>query len=109
MAPPTITESVPHRGVLQNVVALYGVQAGRKLIPLISIPYLARVLGPSGWGTVAFAMAMAEFLVIIVEFGFNISATREVARNRDNPDVCGSVMAGVLGAQVLLAMGAILA
>jgi len=108
MAPNSNPDSVPHRGVLENVVALYGVQAGRKLIPLISIPYLARVLEPSGWGTVAFAMAMAEFLVIIVEFGFNISATREVARNRDNPDACGSVMAGVLGAQVLLATGGIL-
>lgn len=95
------------RGILENVIALYGVQAGRKLIPLISIPYLARVLGPSGWGTVAFVQAMSEFLVIAIEFGFNISATREVARNRDNPRECGRVMAGVLGAQALLAMGGI--
>ena len=48
MTPSSNTDPVPHRGILQNVVALYGVQAGRKLIPLISIPYLARVLGPSG-------------------------------------------------------------
>ena len=91
------------RGILPNVLALYGVQAGRKLLPLLSIPYLARVLGPGGWGTVAFVQAMAEFLVIIIEFGFNISATREVARNRDNPQECGRVMAGVLGAQAMLA------
>lgn len=90
-------------GILRNVLALYGVQAGRKMIPLISLPYLARVLGPGGWGTVAFVQAMAEFLVIIIEFGFNISATREIARNRDNPQVCGRVMAGVLGAQMMLA------
>ena len=96
------------RGVIQNIVALYGLQAGRKLIPLISIPYLARVLGPGGWGTVAFVQAMAEFLVIVIEFGFNISATREVARNRDNPQACGRVMAGVLGAQAMLATGGIL-
>ena len=108
MAPGINKASVRHHGILENVAALYGVQAGRKLIPLISIPYLARVLGPTGWGTVAFAMAMAEFLVIIVEFGFNISATREVARHRDNPEACGSVMAGVLGAQLLLASGGIL-
>lgn len=96
-----------HRGILQNVAALYGVQAGRKLIPLLTIPYLARVLGPGGWGTVAFVQAMAEFLVIIIEFGFNISATREVARHRDHPETCGRVMAGVLGAQALLAAGGV--
>ena len=93
--------------IRQNVAALYGVQAGRKLIPLLSISYLTRVLGPGGWGTVAFVQAMAEFLVIVIEFGFNISATREVARNRDNPQACGRVMAGVLGAQAMLATGGV--
>ena len=106
---PTREEANPvhSSGILDNVLALYGLQAGRKLIPLISIPYLARVLGPAGWGTVAFVQAMAEFLVIVIEFGFNISATREVARNRDNPQECGRVMAGVLGAQALLAAGGV--
>ncbi|MGA3025700.1 MAG: flippase [Bryobacteraceae bacterium] len=88
----------------QNVAALYGVQFGRKVIPLISVPYLARVLGPVGWGKVAFVTAVAEFLVILIEFGFNLSATREVARNRDCPEKCGEVMAGVLGAQALLSV-----
>ncbi len=91
------------KGILQNVAALYGVQAGRKLIPLLTIPYLARVLGPVSWGKVAFVGAMAEFLVILIEFGFNISATREIARSRHDRDQCGRVMAGVLGSQVLLA------
>lgn len=103
----TLPDPAAGKGILQNVVALYGVQVGRKLIPLISIPYLARVLGPGGWGTVAFVQALAEFLVIIIEFGFNISATREIARNRDNPQECGRIMAGVLGAQTMLATGGI--
>ncbi len=90
--------------LVQNVAALYGVQVGRKIVPLISVPYLARVLGPAGWGKVAFMTAIAEFLVIAIEFGFNISATREVARNRECPDKCGEIMAGVLGAQAALAV-----
>lgn len=99
----TSPQNTPARSISQNVLALYGVQIGRKLIPLVSIPYLARVLGPAGWGTVAFIAAMAELLVICIEFGFNISATREVARNRDDPKACGKVMGGVLGAQACLA------
>lgn len=89
--------------ITDNVMALYGAQIGRKLIPLISIPYLARTLGPAGWGTVAFFTALAEFLVILIEFGFNLSATREIARHREQPEECGRVMAGVLGSQVVLA------
>jgi PST family polysaccharide transporter len=90
--------------LLQNVAALYGVQAGRKIIPLITIPYLARVLGPVGWGKVAFVTAVSEFVVILIEFGFNLSATREIARHRGSPAKCGEIMAGVLGAQILLAI-----
>lgn len=90
--------------LVQNVAALYGVQVGRKIIPLVTIPYLARVLGPAGWGKVAFVTAVSEFVVILIEFGFNLSATREIARHRDSPAKCGEIMAGVLGAQILLAI-----
>src|SRR5437016_3392992 len=90
--------------LMQNVAALYGVQVGRKLIPLVTIPYLARVLGIAGWGKVAFVTAVSEFVVIAIEFGFNLSATREIARHRNSPVVCGEVMSGVLGAQALLAL-----
>jgi len=92
------------RTMLHNIIALYGVQVGRKIIPLITIPYLARVLGAAGWGEVAFVTSASEFLVLFIEFGFNLSATREVARNRDCPKTCGEIMSGVLGAQALLAI-----
>ncbi|HME08510.1 MAG TPA: oligosaccharide flippase family protein [Bryobacteraceae bacterium] len=89
--------------LVHNMAALYGVQFGRKIIPLITIPYLARMLGAAGWGKIAFVTAIGDFVVILIEFGFNLSATREVARHRDCPQTCGEVMSGVLGAQALLA------
>ena len=69
---------------MQNAAALYGVQFVRKLLPLVIIPYLARTLGPAGWGVVAFTQSIAEFMVLVIEFGFNLSATREIARNRES-------------------------
>jgi polysaccharide transporter, PST family len=90
--------------VVKNAAALYGVQVGRKLIPLASIPYLARVLGPEGWGEVVFVTAMAELIVIMIEFGFNLSATRSIARYRDEPVERGKVIMGVLSAQAILAV-----
>jgi len=98
-----LSELIRENRIVHNVAALYGVQFGRKIIPLITIPYLARVLGAAGWGKVAFVTAIGEFIVILIEFGFNLSATREVARHRDCPNTCGEVMSGVLGAQVMLA------
>lgn len=95
--------------LVHNTAALYGVQVCRKLFPLITMPYLARVLGPSVWGTVAFVSSLGEFIVLMIEFGFNLSATRQIAQARNSPAICGNVMAGVVGAQALLATASIAA
>jgi PST family polysaccharide transporter len=95
--------------LVHNTAALYGVQLCRKIFPLITMPYLARVLGPSVWGTVAFVSSLGEFIVLMIEFGFNLSATRQIAQARNSPEICGNVMAGVVGAQALLATASITA
>ena len=90
-------------GLVQNVLALYGVQACTYLLPVLTFPYLARVLGPGGWGTVVFAQAIGSVIAIFVEYGFDISASRETSRHRDEPGRLAELISGVLGAKVLLA------
>jgi len=93
--------------VVKNVIALYGVQISRKVIPLASVPYLARVLGPAGWGEVAFVTALAELIAMLIEFGFTLSATRSIARHRDDALERGRIATGVLCTQTLLAAGCV--
>ncbi len=90
--------------LFQNTVALYGIQLCRKLAPIVVIPYLARVLGVAGWGGVAFSLSVGMFLMVVVEFGFPLSAAREVARTRDNKDTSRKVVSGVICSQLLLAL-----
>ena len=92
------------QGLLKNMAALWGVQLHRKTVPLVTLPYLARILGPGGWGTVAFVQGFAAFLTLLIEFGFDISATREIARCADSPEKRADLFAGVLGAQGVLAL-----
>jgi PST family polysaccharide transporter len=93
---------INHR-LVQNALSLYGVQIASYILPLITIPYLARVLGVAGWGLVAFAQSFASFTILAVEYGFNLSGTREVARHRDNCQKQAEIFAGVLGAKGLIA------
>lgn len=90
-------------GLLQNAMALWGVQFFRKALPLITIPYLARVLGPDGWGLVVIFQSLAACTALLIEFGFELSATRQVARCRQVPERVAGVVAGVFGSQMLLA------
>ena len=95
--------------IAHNVASLYFVQACRKLVPLFTFPYLARVLGASGWGDVAFTQSMGDFIAIFVEFGFALSATREIAQNRNSKEACGLIAGGTLGAQLALSTLGVLA
>lgn len=66
------------------------------LIPLITYPYLIKVLGKETYGLVVFAQAIVAYLVIIVGFGFNISATREISINRDNREKLSEIVSSIL-------------
>ncbi|HTZ57742.1 MAG TPA: oligosaccharide flippase family protein [Acidobacteriaceae bacterium] len=89
---------------VHNVMALYGVQACTYALPLLTFPYLARVLGPSGWGVVVFAQAIGVVIQTLVEYGFDISAMRETSRHREDPKRLSGLISGVLGAKSLLAV-----
>ena len=93
--------------LVQNTIALSAAQIGTYLFPLVTVPYLARVLGVAGWGLVAFAQAFGAYLSLFVEYGFALSATREIARHRENDETLAEITAGVLGAKGVLAAGTI--
>lgn len=104
--PATLVQLARH-AVVQNTVAMALVQAGTGFVPLVTIPYLARVLGVAGWGLVAFAQSFGTYMSVFGDYGFALSATREVARHRDDRDAVAEIVAGVLGAKTLLAIGMI--
>ena len=88
--------------VAKNTLALYGIQIAGYVIPLITLPFLARVLRPEGFGLLLFAQSFAFLASITVEYGFTLSAAREVAQNRGNNESLAAIAAGVLGAKLIL-------
>jgi PST family polysaccharide transporter len=89
--------------LVRNVVALYGVRAVDQLLPIVVIPFLARVLGADGWGLVAGAQALAMYGIITIEYGFEFSGPRAVARGRKDPARLAELVTGILATQVVLA------
>ena len=95
--------------ITENIAALFGTQMAAYIFPLATVPYLARVLGPLHWGMVAFAQALGLYLSMIVDFGFQLSATRRIARVRHDDKQVEGIVAGVLGAKGILAVVCIMA
>lgn len=93
----------------RNVAALYTVHAVNYILPLVVTPFLVRVLKPEGWGLVAFAQSFGQVLSLVIEYGFNLSATRDIAARRDDRDYLARALSSVLLAKCLLSGAAILA
>ena len=93
-------------GLARNAAALYTAHVTSIALSLIAIPFLARVLRPEGWGVVVFAQSFAAVLTLLLEYGFYLSASREIARHRDDPDRVAQIVADVQAARFIL-LGAV--
>lgn len=91
--------------VTKNTLALYGIQFTGYVIPLLTLPYLARVLHGQVFGLLLFAQSFALWASITLEYGFNLYAAREVARRQGDREAIASIAAGVLGAKLILLAG----
>ena len=80
---------------LENTISLILVQLVNLGLPLLALPYLARVLGADNLGHIVFAMAISQIFLILSDYGFNLSAAKDVAIHRDDLDKIYQIWSGV--------------
>jgi PST family polysaccharide transporter len=86
----------------KNVLWLYALQGMNYLIPMLLLPYLVRVLGVSQYGLVAFSQSIAQYFIIATDYGFNYSATRQIALHRHDPGEVSRIFYGVMAIKMAL-------
>lgn len=72
------------------------------IFPILTYPYLIGILGKDTYGAVVMAQSIAAYLVIIVNFGFNVSATRDISKNRGNSFVLSKIVSAVFLSKFLI-------
>ena len=88
--------------LFENVIAIGLTQVITYVIPLVSLPYLSRVLGVEKFGLVFWAQACIQYFMLITEYGFNWSASREIAIAKDDKEKISEVFNSVMGVKFIL-------
>lgn len=88
--------------LFQNIGMLLISQVANYLLPLVTIPYITRIVGPANYGLIEFATVSMLYFSAIVMYGFGTTATRRVAAASDDMQAVSRIYSTVLSARLLL-------
>ena len=71
-------------------------------IPLITTPYVSRILGASGVGSYSYAYSVANYYVLFIMLGLNNYGNRTIAKIRDNKNELSKTFWSIYSLQFLL-------
>lgn len=80
----SIIAKIKNNTILTNIASLGLLQMANYVIPILVIPFVVRALGADGFGKASYAQNIITYLTVLVNFGFDYSATRDIAINKDN-------------------------
>jgi O-antigen/teichoic acid export membrane protein len=82
--------------LIENFTFLSVLQASNLILFFITIPYLFRVLGSRSYGLIVFAQTIVYYFTIFTNFGFNLTATRDISINRNDREKVTEIVSSVL-------------
>lgn len=94
-------DSNRHDKFYRNVIWQYGLQIIKYLLPLITLPYLTRVLEPEGYAVYAYVLSFMTFAQTLIDFGFNLSGTKDVAASKSTREL-GEITGSITQARCIL-------
>lgn len=88
------------RNYLYNVIS----ELITTLIPLITTPYVTRILDRDGMGAYGYAMTVAAYFVLFAGFGIKVYGNRCIAAVRDDPDAKNRTFSSIFYLQLGLSL-----
>lgn len=91
-----------HNNEIKDVVFLIALQGLNYIAPLIVFPYLMKILGAEKFGYIGFSLSIIQYLMLVVDFGFNFSATKRIAQAKNDPILLKEIFYSTLLAKIAL-------
>ncbi|QPW29642.1 oligosaccharide flippase family protein [Edwardsiella ictaluri] len=88
--------------LLKNSISLLAMQGINYILPLVTLPYLTRILHVYPFGIYSATMSVGAYVILFINFGFDLSATRKIAKSKGDNYAISAIFFNVILAKFLL-------
>ncbi len=92
------------KNIVNNTIMLMIFNIAKIVFPFITLPYLTRILTTDSYGTVAYVKTVMSYMQIFVDFGFVLSATKDIVKNKENKNKLEFVIRDTMIARIILGL-----
>ena len=86
-----------------NIMSLGVVQIVNYIIPLITLPFLIRILGIENYGKMTLAIVLSIYIQMIIDYGFDLSAAREISKRKKRKHSINKIYTNTIFCKMALA------
>ena len=90
------------KNIFKDFLSVSLIQGLNYLVPLLLMPYVVRRLGPEYYGLVSFSQSFILYFTLIINYGFDLSATREVAKAIGDPQKQAEIFNEIFQVKLML-------
>jgi PST family polysaccharide transporter len=94
-----------YKSVLESFFSLSILNGLNVVLPLVTLPYILRVVGAANYGVYSYVYVLIQYIVLLNTYGFNYSATKQIAENRDDQTKINSIYNSVIACRLILFLG----
>ncbi len=85
----------------ENVASLVSLKGLEYILNFILLPFLVRVLGVERFGAIVFMQGIVQYFVILVDYGFNMTAPRDIARVNSKEELA-TIFSNVMASKIII-------
>jgi polysaccharide transporter, PST family len=89
--------------VINNFISLSSLNLLSFIFPLLLIPYLTRTIGVEYYGEYIFSFSIFQYCLLLINFGFDYSATKLISVNRDDKSIVSDILTNVTVIRLIFA------
>ena len=93
-----------HKKVYKNMAMQYLMSIAQYIFPLLTFPYLTRLLEPEGYAIIVYMGGIVIYFQHIIDFGFTLSSTKDIAQMQGKPSEIEKVWGSTTQAKMLLSV-----